>query len=148
MFVKVMEFSKLAVLLMGLSFCLAGCSSGPPKPEIGSLKGKVTLDGAPFTGGQVTFRGRVTGIGTTAELKPDGTFEVITPEGGLRVDTYEVAVTPPPPPPLDPIASAAGTAPPPEASKIPEKFRDFATSEFTVKIEKGANEANFDMKSQ
>jgi hypothetical protein len=150
MFANVVDFWKVSALLIALSVATAGCS-GSPKPVVGDVKGKVTLDGSPFSPGNVAFKGRSTGVGTTAQLQPDGTYRVVTPEGGLREDTYEVAILPLPVVPADPVAAtieaAKGNAPPPDTSKIPEKYRDFATSTFTVTVKKGENQGDFDMKS-
>lgn len=147
-----MMLSKLMLRSPGLglvALCflsLGGCSSN--RPVMGDLDGKVTLDGQPFSAGRVELRDAKTGISAAAELQPDGTFKVITPpDGGIRVGTYAVVVLPPPPAPVDPIESAKGVQPKVEPSKIPQGYREFATSGFSIKVEKGPNHADFAMKS-
>ena len=138
---------KCFSLLACFAIAIAGCS-GPAKPAVGSAKGKVTLGGAPFGEGRIVFKDLTTSIEAVAELKPDGTFEVITPEGGLRVGKCDVSIQPPPPAEVDPIEAAKneGAAAPPDASKIPQIYRAFATSGFKATVVEGKNTFDFDMK--
>ncbi|MBN2216965.1 MAG: hypothetical protein JW719_06285 [Pirellulales bacterium] len=57
----------------------AGC--GADKPEMGSVRGKVTLDGAPVSGGCVISYTE-SGRGAHAMIQSDGTFELETNEYG------------------------------------------------------------------
>lgn len=127
---------------------ISGCSGGPPKPVVGDVTGKVTLGSAPFAEGRVVFKDSTTAIEAVAELKPDGTFQVITPDGGLRVGKYDVAVQPPPPIAIDPLEAAKGATSPPDTSKIPKLYREFATSGFKATVAAGKNNFDFEMKSQ
>lgn len=137
------RYAFLTVVSLGMSGC-----SGEPKPEVGNVKGKVTLDGAAFAEGRVQFTDPKTARSSIAELKPDGTFEVVALEGGLRLGTYEIAVVPPPDAGLDPIEAAKGVKPPVATSKIPAMYREFATSGFKIIVKKGNNQADLDMKSK
>lgn len=140
------RFSRLLMFLACISLAIAGCSGGPPKPVVGSVTGKVTLGGSPFSEGRVVFKDSTIAIEAVAELKSDGTFEVVTPDGGLQVGKYDVAVQPPPPPSIDPAEAAKGVTSPPDTSKIPKIYREFATSGFKATVSEGKNELNFEMK--
>lgn len=129
------------------SMLFVGCS-GSAGPVVGSVAGKVTLDGAAYGEGRVEMRDPVSSIVGGAELKPDGTFQVVTPEGGLRTGTYDVVVLPPPIPSLDPIEAAKGAKPPTDTSKIPAKYRDYKTSGIKATVVKGSNTVDVPMISK
>ena len=137
--------AKLYLLFAYFTLATPSCS-GPPQPAVGNASGKVTMGGSPFGEGRVVFKDSATSIEAVADLKPDGTFEVITPEGGLRVGKCEVAVQPLPAAAIDPIEAAKGVTSPPDASKIPPIYREFATSGFKVTVVEGTNDFNFDLK--
>ena len=139
---------KYYSLLVCCSLAIAGCSGGPPKPVVGDVTGKVTLDGSPFGEGRVVFKDSTTAIEAVAELKPDGTFQVVTPDGGLQVGKYDVAVQSPPPAPLSPMEAAKGVPEAADTSKIPKIYRDFATSGFKAAVASGKNNFDFEMKPQ
>ena len=145
MITKTNRFAKLSSLFAGFVLAIAGCS-GPPQPAVGDATGKVTMGGNPFGEGRVVFKDLATSIEAVADLKPDGTFQVITPEGGLRVGKCDVAVQPLPPAAIDPIESAKGVTSPPVISKIPQVYREFATSGFKVTVVEGTNNFDFEMK--
>jgi hypothetical protein len=119
----------------------AGCDSGPP---VGQVSGKVTFRGQPVTEGRVSFTHVDAGYGADALLEEDGTFSIVTDEGGLLVGDYRVSVTP-----LvvmddsDPNTPPVGVEKP--APNIPKKYRDESTSGFTASVTEGRNEVNFDM---
>lgn len=141
-------FVRFYSLLACFTLLIAGCSGGPPKPVVGEVTGKVTLGGAPFGDGRVVFKDLATSIEAVAELKSDGTFQLVTPDGGFRVGKCEVAVQPPPPAAVDPLESVKGGAAPADTSKIPQVYRDFATSGFKVTVAEGKNNFDLEMKPQ
>ncbi len=136
-----------SVLTVVCAIVSVGCS-GAAGPVIGEVAGKVTLDGAPYGEGRVEMRDPVSSIVGGAELKPDGTFQIVTPEGGLRAGSYDVVVLPPPIPSLDPIEVAKGVKPPVDTSKIPVKYRDYKTSGVKATVVKGANTVDVSMTSK
>ena len=147
MFNKTAQLSYACLSLAVLSLAISGCS-GAGKPVTGNVQGKVTLDGQPFSEGRVELKDAATGVTDAAELQPDGTFEIVNPDGGLRTGSYAIVVLPPPVQAVDPVESSKGVKPPAESAKIPAMYRDFATSGFKITVNKGANQADLDMKSK
>src|SRR5438876_932168 len=78
---------SVAFLAMGLP----GCSRGP---AVGEVSGKVTFERKPVTEGTITFINPTTGYAAEAGLQKDGSYVVVTPEGGLVVGDYLVMVNP------------------------------------------------------
>jgi hypothetical protein len=128
--------------LLGSLLVLAGCDRGPP---IGEVTGKVTFRGQPVTEGRVSFSHVAAGYGADALLESDGTFSVVTDEGGLLIGDYRVAVSP-----LvvqdssDPNTPPVGVEKP--ARDIPKKYRNDSTSGLTASVVEGKNEFAFDMR--
>lgn len=89
-----MSLRTLAV--SALIIFVAGCSSEPPLTPV---SGKVTLDGAPMSKGDISFRSTDPSIKDEpyAKIEADGTFKVMTkgrpgsPKGkfGVLVTAYE-----------------------------------------------------------
>ena len=79
-----------AFALLGLLW-IAGCS----RAEVGSVAGKVSLDGNPVSGAVIVFENAERGVSVNAELTADGTYTVRTFDtGGLPPGEYAVAVRP------------------------------------------------------
>lgn len=75
-------------------FCLVtlGCGSGGP--ELGSVTGKVTLDGKPVTNGLVTFMPVGGGRPATGKTDANGQYELLGVDGkGAVLGQHRVAVT-------------------------------------------------------
>ena len=132
------DILALAAMLMAAG--LAGCKFGPPTGEV---RGKVTFKGNPVTEGTITFLNPSGGGNGEAQIGKDGSYEV---RGGLTVGDYIVLVTPP----LHLVDTDPGKTPPSLVEKpapnIPQKYRGQGSSPLRVKIEKGKNEHDFDMK--
>lgn len=74
------RYAVAAVVLLAA----AGCKKGPP--EITTLTGRVTLDGAPVTAGIVNVSSEDDVTRTSAEIGSDGTYTMIgAPVGKVRV---------------------------------------------------------------
>jgi hypothetical protein len=135
-------FADLRVAWLGSLLMLAGCDQGPP---VGEVTGKVTFQGQPVREGRVSFSHAEAGYGADALLESDGTFDVITDEGGLLLGDYRVSVSP-----LVVMDSSDPNTPPVGVEKpardIPKKYRDEATSGFTASVVEGKNEFTFDMR--
>ncbi|WP_437228455.1 hypothetical protein SH661x_000919 [Planctomicrobium sp. SH661] len=129
------------LLLVSMGF-FVGCGSGEPRPVVGKLRGTVTFKGAPVTDANVTFEDRKLGQLASAPLKADGTYEVKTGEGGLRVGTYSVWLVPSGQ--AAPSIDNMNPAPAADRKDIPKKYRDGETSGLTVTVENGTNA--FDVK--
>ena len=83
-----------AILLVAiLGSALSGCGSGEVR---GRIAGKVTFQGTPLSEGLVFFSNNDKGIHMSGEVKPDGSYEIITAKGaGLPLGKYQVRVRPP-----------------------------------------------------
>lgn len=92
-----------ATVLLGLTAVL-GCGGGPAdNVPVAAVKGKVTLDGAPVTGGSITFspvsKSATSGKSAIGSIQSDGTFTLTTykPNDGAAVGTCTVFFAPPAP---------------------------------------------------
>jgi hypothetical protein len=112
---------------------LSGCGSSP---RMGTVSGKVTLQGQPLAAGTVQFTNEKLGAGASGVLDATGTYRVETP---LPTGQYEVMILPPPPPAPHEMNKAA-TLP---RSSIPAKFQNPKTSGLTATLQEGANSADF-----
>jgi hypothetical protein len=91
--------------ILGLAVAL-GCDSGKPKgdlPPLHPTKGRVVRGGQPVSGGSLQLQPdpAVPNVTVTAEVKPDGTFEVQTlhtqsqkKAAGAPVGTYRATYMP------------------------------------------------------
>ena len=134
---------RFFVAFCGVVVCLlAGC--GSPKLDygpLGTLKGKVTFKGQPFTQGTIILAGSKSGTGA-APLQSDGSFFVTDRIGGLPVGSYNIAFqaetkevtdTPNSPPRMEAVLV------------LPKKYYSTDTSGLTVEIKKGENSVEFDV---
>jgi len=90
----------MALLCLTTTLGLVGCGSEGLAP----VKGLVTFDGKPITGGMLVFSPvdekspGLTGRPASAEVRPDGSYTLGTnrPSDGARVGRHRVGFTPPP----------------------------------------------------
>ncbi len=101
-----------------------GCF-GEAKPPSGMVSGQVTLEGTPVTSGSVVFYSTELGIGSQASINPDGTY---TLPNKLQVGEYAISVQG-----LEPVPGE----PPPEPTKVPQKYWQATTSDLTITIVPG-----------
>ena len=124
-----------------LAIGLAGCSRGP---AVGEVSGKVTFGRKPVTEGTITFINPTTGYAAEAGLQQDGSYAIVTPEGGLVVGDYIVMVNP-----LMYIDRSNPRTPPSPverpAPNIPEKYRNQGRTPLRATVQKGPNTFDFDM---
>lgn len=123
----------VALALLAASVSFPGCSQGPPE---GSLQGRVTLKGEPFSNARVNLVNVNTGAAVAAELNPDGSFTV--PK--LPVGTYVVFLAP-----LevgDPDNPEAGSGQDPN---VPPECYDQTQSRLRVEIKAGPNSATIEL---
>ncbi len=124
-----------------VALAIAGC--GKQAPPIAPVTGKVTYEGKPLPGRAVIHFMSEGGFGSSCELQPDGTFRLGSEYGkGILPGNYKVSIAPPIPSPLDTKAAVQ-----PTYYYIPQKYRDFGTSDLTAEITAdGTNDFPFDMK--
>jgi hypothetical protein len=127
------NFARVAALGALSIVTVAGCGKPSYQLDTAPVKGKVTIDGQPLSSGYVTFvvsRGRA----SSAEIQPDGTFEMSTYEkgDGAQVGTHPVVIAPVPP---DEYQSG------PKPIPVPERYTRAGTSGFTAEVKPG--EDNF-----
>jgi hypothetical protein len=137
------RYSLGSVLLALVSSVLPGCSgdgNGPSGPT-GTAKGQVLYQGQPVGEGTVSLVNSKLGVGGTAELEPDGTFEISKP---LLVGEYAVSIHPP----LEAAPNDGVTSPAmieKDVSNIPPQFRTEQTSELKAVVKEDENEFKFEL---
>ncbi len=129
--------SLLIISLLGFSGC--------KEPEkLGRIGGKVTFQGKPVTEGLVLFSCIDKGVNMTAQLKKDGSYEIIMAKGaGLPLGEYRVCVSPPVP------FYQIGEKPPARPKQypnIPAKYRNNQTAALTTTVIDGDNRFDIEMK--
>ena len=130
---------SIAWLVVFVSF-FVGCQRGP---SLGIVTGTVTLDGEPVSHGCILFSDASQGIFMTADLRSDGSYEVIRAEGrGLPLGTYQVAITPRA---FDLPVGGSSAAPSQPPSAILAKYQDVATSGLKLSVRPEINFYNVDM---
>ena len=120
-------------LLLMMIALLVGCgSSGPARPALNPVKGKVTLgNGAPLAFGTIGFEpagGRA--YRCEGKIGPDGTFELETgSEKGATAGKYKVSVN----------------LPPNKKNSVPKKFQS-EDSGIEVEVVSGDNTLDIKLK--
>ena len=107
---------------------------------LGKVSGRVTYNGQAVTDTLVLFADHEHGRHITAEVDAKGKYLIQTAIGwGLPLGTYQVSLLPKPV--AAPIVTTGPiiTAPLPESSKIPEKFRNPNTSGLKLTAVEGEN---------
>ncbi|WP_437184909.1 hypothetical protein SH668x_001997 [Planctomicrobium sp. SH668] len=141
---------KFALLPLALALIVAaGCGGKSDSGPTGAVSGTVTLDGVPFSDGQLSLFSQATGSGATLPLDEEGTFKI---GDLLKAGDYTVAVIPLPPPPPGGAPAAPGAKPSkPTKEKvsttIPKKYLNAKTSGLTLSIAPGKNSLNVEMVS-
>ena len=120
-----------AIVCFGLVVFLTACGSGIEKPELGQVKGKVTMDGAPLADASVTFLPEKVRA-SSAMTDSDGNYELIyiRDEKGAAIGKHQVVVSK--------LKN--------EKETIPAEYN--SESELTGEVKAGSNEINFDLKSK
>lgn len=113
---------------------LCGCR---PKVPMGTVSGKVTLQGQPLAAGAVQFLNPKLGAGACVNLDASGSYKITDP---IPTGDYLVAVGPFAPPPHE-----ADKQPPATAVAIPIQYYAPTTSGLTATIKEGANVADFQL---
>jgi len=86
----------MAGVLCALMILLAGCGgSNGDTPELGNVRGTVTLDGAPLAGAQISFQPVAGGRPSTGTTGDDGTYSLSfsNDQSGAKVGEHTVSIT-------------------------------------------------------
>lgn len=124
---------SLAVAGWLLLPAMSGCSQGP---QLGNLRGKLTLKGEPFSNARVNLINEKTGAAAAAELNPDGSFSI----QNIPVGSYVVFLAPKTV--GDPDNPAAGSGQDPN---VPPECYDQKLSKLRVEIKAGPNTATLEL---
>ena len=119
-----------AAIVLAAVLCLtSGCKKAEP---VGTVEGKVTLKGEPFSNARLNFLRQGTGSAGAAEIGSDGRFKVLTP---LKVGTYTVFLA------QKTVGDPDHPAPAPELDpKVPTTCWNEATSTIRIEVKEGKNE--------
>jgi hypothetical protein len=148
--------SSLALLACALGIVSSSCSRKGSTPSGPIISGKVTLKGAPVTGGSMTFLPQK-GSPTLITIMPDGTYKasgVPTGEILVGIETESIRGKAPKDGKLTdpgviskPPSGVPGTAPMAVYVPIDKKYADPKTSGLTVTIsEQPEQTKDFDLK--
>ncbi|MDA0832731.1 MAG: carboxypeptidase-like regulatory domain-containing protein [Planctomycetota bacterium] len=122
-----------------LSLISSGCGGGADGdvPDLGSVTGKVTLDGNPLADAMVEFRPGAQGRPSNGITGPDGTYTLNYDEAhpGAAVGEHTVRIT-----------TAMGAAATGATESVPSKYNE--ETELKVTVEAGNNTHDFDLKSE
>ncbi len=116
--------------------CLAwvGCAKTTP---VGTVKGKVTLNDAPYGDAAVIFLSLETGKGGSSNINADGTFALKDP---LPVGTYKVYLAPK-------VGEASDQPKPVSMDKaVPDKYWNEAATDISIKVAAGPNDVKVELR--
>jgi hypothetical protein len=121
-----------ASLLTLATVALSGCSGSGDRPELGQVKGKVTLDGSPLSGAIIVFKPDK-GRASTSTTDGDGEYELVYRQGvpGAKIGPHTISFEWP--------IGAAGP-------RIPDKYT--TKTELKEDVKEGENTLNFDLQSE
>jgi hypothetical protein len=129
---------------------LSGCGGGDPdRKPTAKVTGKVTLEGAPISGGSLIFapmsdgKSNLVGKSGQATIKSDGTFIVSTygTDDGAIIGKHRVLFSPPPT--AAPSATAAHDAAPPV-----DPLAGLVAKQPEVEVAKGGSQINIELVKQ
>jgi hypothetical protein len=112
-----------------------GCGKSVPT---GTVRGKVTLDGQPYSNASVVLLGADTGQAGTADIQADGTFSMANP---LPVGSYMAYLAP-----KASVGAAEEAAPVKIDTSVPEKYWS-EMSDIKVDVAEGENDVTIAMES-
>ena len=113
---------------------LAGCSHSD-RPTLGRVHGRVTMDGEPLKHAGIAFQPAAKGREAHALTDANGEFELKYAPGvqGSGIGNNSVRIT-------------TQSSPDPSTETVPAKYNRQTT--LTFDVQKGDNEANFDLTSE
>jgi hypothetical protein len=131
-----------AVLFSVLAIVSLGCGSADTLPPMAPVKGKVVIDGAPLTTGQVALHPQTVDPAVKVPLSAgtidgSGNFEIFTGgKAGAPLGKYKVVVTP------SMVPMQGGGAPP---VQVNQKFRLPADTTLSFEVTQAAKEGQYDL---
>lgn len=144
---------KFAFLCMTLMLFTIGCGGGAPndRPDLGTVSGKVTLDGKPAPNVIVTF---YPDEGRPSSGKTDDsgmyTLQYTADSPGAKVGNHKVQISVPETTTGEEGGEGGEAEPaeamPPDWVKIPAKYN--TETELTAQVEAGENTKDFELTSQ
>lgn len=146
---KLKPHDFLMMTLLSLSFSLAGCGGdSSDQPELGQVKGTVTMDGSPLAGVSVTFSPD-SGRPATGKTDIAGNYELIyirnTP--GCKLGHNKVMISnSTEEDEMEQEGDDAVQTAPSDEKMIPAKYNDKTTLE--ADVQPGENTFNFDLKKK
>ena len=129
---------RWACLLIATAI-LVGCSDGPP---VGTVTGKVTIDGVAPKDGAISFFPLDGKSPTSGATITDGQYTAEVPVGKVKIEIRipkqigQKRIYPTPDSPVQPIMAEA----------LPPQYNDRST--LTMDVQKGANERDFELKTR
>lgn len=132
--------------ILGLSLVLLasilGCGDGGP--ELGTVQGRVTLDGKPVPNATLTFIPQFEGSPSYGVTDSNGSYTLAFTDtkNGAMLGSFDVQIETKKISKQEMSDDAQGEPPPFIA--IPKKYRGKA---FTAEVKRGSNECNFEMQS-
>ncbi len=123
---------------------IAGCGQTSDVPEIAPVRGKVTLDGAPLSLGQISFAPVTGGQTSDATTGPGGEYELIYKRDlkGAKIGKHKVSISSYQPPEVPEVGPPVGGRP----ELVPAQYNTQTTLEREVVA--GENVFDFDLKSR
>ena len=133
-----MTVKRAWVLLMAVSLSSFGCGGGD-LPELGTVMGKVTLDGKPLAGVMVQFHPLAEGRPGSGVTDKEGNYVLKYNDGakGTKVGPNKVEIN---------TVWPDGEPGPEQTETIPPKYNSASTLKEVVK--KGSNTFNFELQSK
>ncbi|MCA8988334.1 MAG: carboxypeptidase regulatory-like domain-containing protein [Planctomycetaceae bacterium] len=128
---------------MAIAICIIGCGGSSDQPELGQVKGKVTLDGQPVADATVFFwpadGGRT--VSTTTDANGDYELKYVGDDKGTKVGKNKVRVSTQ----RDGDSDEDGNPTEPRKETIPAKYNTETQLEFDVTP--GENVINLELTS-
>ena len=117
------------------------------------ISGTVRFNGAPLTGGRITFKAGEGDPGSSAVIDPNGRYKISAPVGDVNISIDNSMLNPAAHKGKERIQKGAGPRPggfDPEEVKgayvpIPQKYADPKTSGLTYTVKKGDKEHDIDL---
>lgn len=147
---RAVRVAPVALSIVCLLACaVVGCGKPGPQGPTGTVRGRITHQGAPLDAGSRVFFTSES-FNASGLVGEDGKFSVESLDGPrIPAGKYQISVAPPSGPELTPEqqmerydrGEVAGDDP-----KIPQKYRNSATSELSFEVRADAeNECNLDL---
>ena len=138
------QFQMIVICVMAMGMTFAGCSLHDS--DVGSVHGRVTLDGKPLAGAKVRFY-PVSGRGSVGTTDDQGEFELlyIRNQNGAVVGKHRVTISTKKLPEVDENRVPINKGQP---ETLPPEYHDRKKTTLETTIEPGLNEPLFELTSK